>query len=223
MEPSMRTPIRLVLADDHCLFRAGIRCLMQTLDGIDVVAEASNGREAIDLCKTHRIDVVLMDVIMPQLNGLDAAALLATISPHTRTVILSTNADEQRVLQALRCGAAGYLPKNATPSELEQAIRGVFRGEKYLHSAISKHIVAAYMEEVSGETIGPFERLTPRQREVLQLVAEGGSTKEIAQKLDLSVKTVDMHRAQLMRALDIRNIPGLVRYAVRRGLITPDV
>src|SRR5437016_6148794 len=133
----MTRPIRVLLADDHGLFRAGIRSLMKTLDGIEIVAEASNGRQALDLCKTHQPDVVLMDIIMPQLNGLDATARLAAISPQTRTIILSMNANEEYVLQALRCGAAGYLPKTISPSELEQAIRAVARGETYLSPAIS--------------------------------------------------------------------------------------
>ena len=212
----MTKPIRVLLADDHALFRAGIRSLMQTLDGIEIVAEASNGREALDLCKTHRPDVVLMDIMMPQLNGLDATARLAAISPQTRTIILSMNANEEYVLQALRCGAAGYLLKNISPSELEQAIRAVARGETYLSPAISKHVIAAYLERVGGEPIGPFERLTPRQREVLQLVAEGNTTKEIARKLDLSVKTVEMHRSQLMAAL------GYPRHRRPGALCHPD-
>jgi DNA-binding NarL/FixJ family response regulator len=215
-------PIRVLLADDHALFRAGIHSLLQNLDGIEIVAEASNGTEAVDLGKKHRPDVVLMDIMMPQLNGLDTAVRLAAISPQTRTIILSMSASEEYILQALRCGAAGYLLKNISPSELEQAIRAVARGETYLSSAISKHVIAAYLERVGGEAIGLFERLTPRQREVLQMVAEGDSTKEIARKLNLSTKTVDMHRSQLMTALDIHDIAGLVRYAIRTGLIAPD-
>jgi DNA-binding NarL/FixJ family response regulator len=205
------------------LFRAGIRSLLQTLDCIEIVAEASNGPEALDLGKKYRPDVVLMDIMMPQLNGLDATARLTAISPQTRTIILSMSASEEYILQALRCGAAGYLLKNISPSELEQAIRVVARGETYLSSAISKHVIAAYLERVGGEAIGLFERLTPRQREVLQMVAEGDSTKEIARKLNLSTKTVDMHRSQLMTALDIHDIAGLVRYAIRTRLIAPDV
>jgi DNA-binding NarL/FixJ family response regulator len=219
----MTKPIRVLLADDHALFRAGIRSLLQTLDGIEIVGEASNGPEALDLGKKHRPDVVLMDIMMPQLNGLDATVRLAAIAPQTRTIILSMSASEEYILQALRCGAAGYLLKNISPSELEQAIRAVARGETYLSSAISKHVIAAYLERVGGETIGLFERLTPRQREVLQMVAEGDSTKDIARKLSLSTKTVDMHRSQLMTALDIHDIAGLVRYAIRTGLIMPDV
>ncbi len=215
-------PIRVLLVDDHDLFRAGVRSLLQTLEDIEIVAEASNGREALSLCKAHCPDVVLMDIMMPQLNGLDATARLAAISPETRTIILSMNASDEYILQALRCGAAGYLLKNISPWELEQAVRAVAGGETYLSPAISKHMIPAYLRRAGGETTGPIERLTPRQREVLQLVAEGDTTKEIAQKLSLSVKTVEMHRSQLMAALDIHDIAGLVRCAIRMRLITPD-
>jgi DNA-binding NarL/FixJ family response regulator len=218
----MNKAIRVLLADDHALFRAGIRSLMQALDDIEIVAEACDGREALHLCKTHCANVALMDIMMPELNGLDATARLAAISPQTRVIILSMNANEEYILQALRCGAVGYLLKSISPCELEQAIRAVARGETYLSPAISKHVIAAYLERVGGETIGPFERLTPRQREVLQLVAEGDSTKEIARKMSLSAKTVEMHRSQLMAALDVHDIAGLVRCAIRMGLISPD-
>jgi DNA-binding NarL/FixJ family response regulator len=215
-------PIRVLLADDHELFRAGIRSLLHALDDIEIVAEARDGREALELCKAHCPDVVLMDVIMPQLNGLDAMARLAATPPQTRTVILSMNNSEEYVLQALRCGAAGYLLKNIGPTELERAIRAVARGETYLSPAISKHVIAAYLERVSGEPISAFERLTSRQREVLQLIAEGHSTKEIARQLAVKPKTVEMHRSQLMAELDIHDIAGLVRYAIRSGLIAPE-
>ena len=214
--------IRTLLADDHDLFRAGIRALLDNLDGIEVVAEAGNGREALRLCQEHHPDVALMDIMMPELNGLDATARLAAISPGTRTIILSMNAHEEYVLQALRAGAVGYLLKNIGPRELEQAIRTVVRGETYLSPAISKHLIAAYLQRVGGE-ISSLERLTPRQREVLQLIAEGNTTKAIARKLDLGTKTVETHRAQLMEALDIHDIAGLVRYAIRMGVITPDL
>ena len=216
-------PIRVLLADDHDLFRAGIRSLLQNVAGIEFVAEAGSGREALRLCQTQHPDVALMDIMMPDLNGLDAAARLAAISPSTRTIILSMNASEEYVLQALRCGAAGYLLKNISPRELEHAIREVARGETYLSPAVSKHVIAAYLQRVGGSEVSSLERLTPRQREVLQLVAEGNTTKVIARKLDLSVKTVEMHRSQLMEALDIHEIAVLVRYAIRMGVITPDI
>jgi DNA-binding NarL/FixJ family response regulator len=214
--------IRVLLADDHDLFRAGIRALLEGLAGIEVVAEAGNGRDALRLCRAHHPDVALMDILMPELNGLDATARLAAISPSTRTIILSMNAHEDYVLQALRAGAVGYLLKNISPAELEQAIRTVVRGETYLSPAISKHLIAAYLQSVGGE-ISSLERLTPRQREVLQLIAEGHTTKAIARKLDIGTKTVEAHRAQLMEALEIHDIAGLVRYAIRMGVITPDL
>jgi DNA-binding NarL/FixJ family response regulator len=219
----MTNPIRVLVADDHALFRAGVRALMESLDGIKIVAEAKNGREALDVCKTHRPDVVLMDIIMPQLNGFDATVRLASISPKTRIIILSMNVNEEYILQALRCGAAGYLLKNISPSELEQAIRAVAGGETYFSPSISGHLIAAYLERFGGEAPRQGERLSVRQREVLQLVAEGFTTKEIAATLSLSPKTVDMHRTHLMMALGIHDVAGLVRYAIRIGLITPDV
>ena len=218
----MTRPIRVLLVDDHTLFRAGVRLLLQTREGIEIVAEASNGREALDLCERHRIDVVLMDIIMPQLNGLDATARLAVISPQTRAIILSAYAREEHILKALRCGAVGYLLKGDSPGELEQAIRAVARGETYFTPAISRPVIAACLERLGSDTAALSDRLTPRQREVLQLIAEGNSTKEIARKLGLRAKTVEMHRTQLMAALDVHTIAGLVRHAIRTGVITPD-
>jgi DNA-binding NarL/FixJ family response regulator len=219
----LKKPIRVLLADDHVLFRAGIRSLIRNLDGIEVVAEASNGREALDLCKTHHPDVVLMDIAMPQLNGLEATARLKAMSVKTKAIILSMNANEEYILQAFRSGAAGYLLKNIGPEELERAIRAVAVGEMYLSATISKQVISAYIARVGDDTITLFGRLTSRQREVLQLIAEGNTSKEIARKLGLSVKTVDMHRSHLMTTLEIRDVAGLVRYAIRVGLITPDV
>jgi DNA-binding NarL/FixJ family response regulator len=214
-------PIRVLLADDHDLVRAGIRALLQGLAGIEVVAEASNGREALALIGAHRPDVVLMDIMMPELNGLDATAQAAARFPEVRIVVLSMNASEEYVLQSLRAGAAGYLLKNISPVELEQAIRAVARGEGFLSPAISRHVIAAYLQRTGGG-MSSLERLSPRQREILQLVAEGNTSKDIARKLNLSVKTVETHRTQLMESLDIHDIAGLVRYAIRMGIIIPD-
>lgn len=213
-------PLRVLLADDHGLVRAGIRALLQSLPGIDVVAEADTGQRALDLIQQHHPDIVLMDVAMPGLNGLQATAKVSELSPQTRVVILSMYSDEEYVSQALRAGAAGYLLKDAGAAELELALTAVARGETYLSPAVSKHLVAHY---VRPPTPPPTQvLLTPRKREILQLIALGHSTKEIARLLHLSVKTVETHRMQLMERLDIHDIAGLVRYAIRTGLINPE-
>ena len=214
-------PIRVLLADDHDLFRAGIRALLEKVPGVEVIGEASTGHEALRLVQAHSPDVVLMDILMPELNGLDATARVAAKFPKVRVLILSMNVAEEYVLHALRAGAAGYLLKSVSPAELELAVKAVGRGETYLSPAVSKNIVESYVQRIGGNG-SSFERLTLRQREVLQLVAEGNSTKQIAKKLDLSVKTVEMHRSQLMTTLDIHDIAGLVRFAIRVGLITAD-
>jgi DNA-binding NarL/FixJ family response regulator len=219
---------RILLADDHTLVRAGIRSLLEQLSGIEVVAEADDGREALKKIKTHHPDVALIDVAMPEMNGIEAATRIAREFPHTRVIILSMHATEEYVLQALRAGAVGYLLKDASPAELELAVRSASRGETYLTPAVSKHVIEKYVHRAGGVSaeagkdeppVTPFEVLTPRQREVLQLIAEGRSTKEIAQTLNLSVKTVETHRAQLMQRLDIHDVAGLVRYAIRVGVV----
>src|ERR1700722_15524383 len=194
--------IRVLLVDDHKLFRAGIRSLLQAVSGVEVVAEAGDGREALRLIEAHRPDVVMMDVMMPGLNGLDATARLVRKFPRSRVIMLSMNADQDSVLQALRAGAAGYLVKTADPADLEQAIRAVVRGETFLSSKISQHVVAACLGRLDRSQ-SSVERLTPRQREVLQLIAEGRRTKEIAKTLGISPKTAETYRAELMKALDI--------------------
>src|SRR5713226_10441882 len=192
--------IRVLVADDHNLVRAGLRALLQSLEGVQVVAEASNGREALGLVTTHRPDAVLMDIGMLELNGLEATARIVRDFPTTRVIILSMHTDEEYVLRALRSGAAGYLLKDAGTSELETAVRAVARGETYLSPAVSKHMIGEYVRRVVGDE-SPFDPLTPRQREVLQLLAEGHSTQDIAQILNISVKTVETHRAQVMDRL----------------------
>jgi len=214
-------PIRVLLADDHALVRAGFRALLQSLPDMEVVAEAGDGREALRLIGLHQPDVVLMDIGMPGLNGLEAAARIVEESPHIRVIILSMHATEEYVLRALRAGAVGYLLKDAGTAELELAVRAVVRGEMYLSPAVSKHVIAEYVQRVSSEP-NSFEQLSPRHREILQLIAEGQTTKEIAQTLGLSVKTIETYRTQLMERLDIHDIAGLVRYAIRMGLITSD-
>jgi DNA-binding NarL/FixJ family response regulator len=214
-------PIRVLIVDDHKLFRAGIRSLLQTLTDVEVVAEAGDGREGLRLIEAHRPDVVLMDIMMPGLNGLDAAARIARTHPHTRVIMLSMNAGEDSVLQTLRAGAAGYLVKTADPAELELAVRAVVRGETFLSSAISQHVVAVCLGRLDKEQTS-LERLSPRHREVLQRIAEGHTTKEIAKEMGISPKTAEAYRAELMKALDIHDIAGLTRYAIRTGVIALD-
>jgi DNA-binding NarL/FixJ family response regulator len=214
-------PVRILLVDDHTLIRAGIHSLLQNVSGVEVVGEASDGREALRLAGAYRPDVVLMDIAMPGLNGLDATARLVKKLPGVNVIILSMHVNEEYILQALRAGATGYMLKGADTAELEIAIKAVARGETYLHPMVSKHVVADYIKRVSGETTS-FEVLTPRQREILQLIVDGYSTKKIARTLRISVKTVETHRMQLMERLDIYDIAGLVRYAIRVGLVRLD-
>jgi DNA-binding NarL/FixJ family response regulator len=214
--------VHVLLADDHGLVRAGLRALVQRMPGFDVVAEAGDGREALRLVEQHHPDVVLMDVMMPELDGLNATARVAKSFPYTRVIILSMSADEEYVLQAMRIGAVGYVLKNSSTAEFELALHAVSRGETYLSSAVSRHVIAGYVNRVGTEG-SSLDRLTPRQREVLQLIAEGNTTKGIARKLHISLKTAETHRAQLMQELDIHDIAGLVRYAIRMGLVSPNV
>jgi DNA-binding NarL/FixJ family response regulator len=217
----MKRPIRILVADDHTLVRAGLRALLEKLPEVQVVAEASNGRDALQLVKAHQPDVVLMDIAMPGLNGLEATKRMAKEFPNVRLLILSMHASEEYVWQALSAGAAGYLLKGADPAELALAIKAVSNGETYLSPPISKHVIRDYVQRVGGEAT-LLERLTSRQREILQLIAEGVTTKEIATTLHISVKTVETHRAQLMERLGIHDVAGLVRYAMKIGLVQPN-
>ncbi len=213
--------IRVLLADDHTLVRAGMRSLLKDIAGVDVVAEASTGREAIELVEQHDPDIVLMDIAMSGLNGLDAAEHIIKTRPHCKVIILSMHSIKEYVVKALHIGVKGYLIKDAATSELEVALRAVVRGEKYLSPAVSTQLVDEYAELLPGKSNAP-EILTPRQREILQLIAEGKSTKDIAALLNVSVKTIDSHRTQLMERLNIHEVAGLVRYAMRIGLISPE-
>jgi DNA-binding NarL/FixJ family response regulator len=212
--------IRVLLADDHALMRAGLHALVREMAGIEVVGEAEDGIEALRLVSELRPDVALVDISMPRLNGLEVTARASKDVPQTRIVIVSMHAFDEYVQRALLVGAAGYLLKNAEKRELEQALRTVARGQIWLSPAISKSVVKALAK--GEKPRGPFEVLSPRQREILQLIAEGRSTKEIAQQLDLSVKTVETHRAELMERLGIHGVAGLVRYAIRMGLVHPE-
>jgi DNA-binding NarL/FixJ family response regulator len=212
--------IRVVIAEDHTLVRAGLRSLLGELSWVNVVGEAADGREALRLVAEHKPHVVLMDITMSDLNGLEATARLTRQHPATRVIILSMHSNEEYVRRALGVGAAGYVLKDAERAELELALKSVARGGSYLSPAVSRPVITDYAERASRDPVG---RLTPRQREILQLIAEGYSTREIAVKLDLSAKTIETHRAQLMSRLDIHDVAGLVRYAIRAGVASSEV
>jgi DNA-binding NarL/FixJ family response regulator len=214
--------MRILLADDHALVRAGMRALLDELPGMQVVAETGDGQEALRLIGEQKPDLALIDISMPGLNGLEVAARARKESPFTRIIIVSMHVDNEFVRRALASGAAGYVLKNADRGELEMALSAVARGHTWLSPEISRRIAETYVRGGTAPTDGPFDVLTPRQREVLQLVAEGLSTKQIAGRLGLGVKTVETHRTELMERLGIHGIAGLVRYAIRAGIVHPE-
>lgn len=208
----------MLIADDHALVRAGIRALLEKQSDMEVVDEANNGREALRLASQHRPDVVLMDIAMPELNGMEAVRQLAKDLPKVRCIILSMHADEEHVWQALQSGAAGYLIKGGSLAELELAIKSVAKGETYLSPGVSGPVIKEYVRR-TGHEGDLVDILTRRQTEILQMIAEGKTTKQIALILSVSVKTVESHRAQLMKRLGIQDIASLVRHALRIGLV----
>lgn len=207
---------RILLADDHALVREGFRSLLER-QGFTVAGEAEDGREAARLAQELQPDVAILDLTMPLLNGLDTTREIAKISRRTKTILLTVHTADQYVLEALRAGVRGYVLKSQATADLVQAIHEVMRGARYLSPGISEAVVQAYM----AKTDIPADPLTTREREVLQLIAEGKTTKEIAALLGVSVKTIESHRTRLMEKLDIRQTAGLVRYAIRRGLVQP--
>ncbi len=211
--------IRVLLADDHHLVRAGMRVLVQAIPLCEVVCESPNGRHALQQARDLKPDIVLMDLLMPEMNGLEAIREMPQVSPRTKVIALSMNTDAQSVLRALRAGASGYLSKDVSPVELELALRAVASGRTYLSASVSQHVITHCVDGFPAAT-DPLDRLTPRQREVLQLIAEGCTTKEMARKLQIKIKTVETHRSQLMQELDIHNIAGLVCFAIRTGLVS---
>jgi DNA-binding NarL/FixJ family response regulator len=213
--------IRVLLADDHTLVRAGIRSLLETIENLEVIAESGDGREALELLSRHRPDVALLDIGMPGMNGIEIARQSARASPKTKIVILSMYDDKAHVTQAIRAGVAGYLLKGAAVAELPLAIKAVLAGQTYLTPRVSRHVVDGFLHEEASEA-DPLEALPPRQREILQLIAEGRSTKEIAGLFEVSVKTIETHRARLMERLNIHDVPGLVRFAIRSGLVSSE-
>jgi DNA-binding NarL/FixJ family response regulator len=213
--------IRLLLVDDHAIVRSALRSLIGGLQGVEVVGEAGDGRQALEQIAACQPQLVLMDIAMPRLGGIEATRILRREYPHISVVMLSMHKHEDYVIQSLRAGATGYVFKGSPPGELGLAIQSVARGELFLSPVVSKPVVGAYLSN-SHDGASALEQLTPRQREILQLIAEGNSSKQIAQILDASVKTIDSHRANLMERLGVHNTPGLVRYAIRYGLISAE-
>lgn len=211
--------IQVILADDHALIRAGLRMLVEAMEDVVVLGEAADGYEAIALVEKQRPHLVLMDIAMPGLNGLEATRRITKQWPAVKVVMLSMHQDEQYVRQALKMGASGYLLKDSATTELGLAMRAVHRGETYLSPAASKGVLSDYVQRLRSDDSTDVH-LTPRQREVLQLIAEGCSTKEVAQRLDLAVKTVETHRTLLMKQLGVHEVAGLVRYALRTGIVS---
>ena len=213
--------IRVVVADNHALVRSGLCALLNQMEEVEVVAEAANGREAVRLTEVHRPDVVLMDIAMPELNGLDATRRIAKKVSHVQVLLVSMYNNEEYVAEALTCGAAGYMLKDSDAAEFRRALLAVARGDSYLSPAVAKLVITGATKPGEDGRAG-LGRVTTRQREVLQSIAEGRSTKQIAAELQLSAKTVEKHRADLMDRLDIHDVAGLVRFAVRTGLVAPE-
>ena len=209
----------VMLVDDHALVRAGIAELVKGMNGFRIVAESGDGREAVSLAREHRPDVILMDISLPGLNGLAATERIRQYLPMTRIVVLSMHTDEEHVATAFQSGANGYLVKGSARQELEFAIRAVSDGGTYLSPLISSDVLDNYIRYKQQSTPGDQD-LTLRQREILQLICEGNTNRQIAETLHLSVKTVESHRAQLMDRLGISDLPGLVKYAIRHGIIS---
>lgn len=217
----MSEPIHILLADDHAVMRTGLRLVLERQADFQVIGEASDGREAIALAQQHHPEVVVMDVTMPNLNGIEAARQISTAQPETSIVMLSMHSDEAYVLRALKAGARGYLLKESAESDLIAAIHAVHTGKAFFSPAVSRMLMEDYIRQLQDREIeDSYELLTTREREILQLIAEGRSNKEIAGILNLSLYTVETHRGNLMEKLNLHTVPELILYAVRKGVIS---
>jgi two-component system response regulator NreC len=221
--PSTASPIRVFIVDDHAVLRQALRFLLQGQPGIEVVGDASNGREALEAAETLQPDVVLMDMVMPGLNGIEATRQIRRRLPKTKVLILTGYMEDEQIAAALKAGAAGYIVKKSDVEELLLGIQAVYRGNSYFSSAIGNGALTDYLWQLrSNEGRVGYDLLTSREREVLQLIAEGYSNQRIAQELFISVKTVEAHRAHIMSKLHARNRTDLIRYALRKGIVGLD-
>lgn len=218
---TVKAKTRILLADDHALVRRGVRLILDGEPDLEVVAEAGDGAEAIDKAGTEQVDLAILDVAMPRLTGLQAARQLSRLHPDLRILILSMYDNEQYFFESLKVGASGYVLKSVADRDLVEACRAVMRGEPFLYPAAVSALIRAYLDRAQDGSGLPDRVLTPREEEILKLVAEGNSSKEIAETLVISVKTVERHRANILQKLGMRDRLELTRYAIRSGLIEP--
>jgi DNA-binding NarL/FixJ family response regulator len=212
----------IILADDHHLVREGLRMMLETEPDFDVVGEAADGLSAVQLVERLRPDIAILDLMMPDLNGLEVARHISQYAADTRTMILSMHANEAYVLEALRNGVSAYILKDSRANDLVHAVREVLAGRRYLSPPLSERAIESYMEKAQTAELDPYETLTTREREILHLAAQGYSATEMATRLFLSPRTVETHRANLMRKLDLHTQTDMIRYALRRGIIPLD-
>jgi len=213
-------PVRILLADDHTVMRNGLRLLLERQPHLQVVGEAADGRQAVALCESANPDVVIMDIAMPNLNGIEAARQIVNRNPRTAIAILSMHSDESYVIRALKAGARAYLLKDSAEADLLAAVRALTEGKSFFSPAISKILVEDYMRQLESRGAeDTYELLTTREREILQLLAEGRTNKEVANMLNLSLYTVETHRTHILQKLNLHSVPELILYAVRKGII----
>jgi two-component system response regulator NreC len=217
----MKEKGRIVIAEDHTILREGLRALISSQEDLEVVGEAGDGREAVRQVEDLMPDLILMDLSMPKMNGIEAIREIGRRIPETRILALTVHKTEEFILEVLQAGADGYIPKDASSNELMMAIRSVLMGKRYLCPSVSKVVIEGYLESRrTPESSTPWDTLTKREREILKLIAEGHKNKEIADYLCISVKTVEKHRANLMKKLDLHSAAALTAYAMERGLVT---